>query len=239
VTAIRTLTCIPIPGKDAESFARSLPWFSLVGVLLGVLQYLMVYALSSLSETLWVEGTGAILLVSGVLLTRGLHLDGISDWADAFWGIHDREKTLSIMKDSFLGTYGVIALILTLLIKWTCYVELIRSDQIIWIIPACLISRTMQVDLAVWFPYARKEGTASSFVEGATFRDWIINLVLAAGFLFYMLDIAGIFALFLGWIVVRLLAFWSVKRIGGITGDILGTGNELVEVAVLIFPLIL
>ena len=239
VTAVRTLTCLPIPGREAKCFSRSLPWFAVVGIFLGVLHYLLVEILRLFSDHLWIEGSSIFLLLTGVIVTRGLHLDGLSDWADALGGAYDREKRLTIMKDSFLGTFGVSALVLILLSKWASYTYLIKNDQIDWIIPSYLISRVMQVDLAVWFPYAREQGTASQLVAGATIWDWLINLILACSYLFIFFGWQGVGSLLAGWIVVRLLALWSLRRIGGVTGDILGAGSELAEIAVLSFPILI
>jgi adenosylcobinamide-GDP ribazoletransferase len=84
VTAIRTLTALPIPGTDAKSMASSLPWFPLVGGVLGG----MLYAIAKISGLIdlnsWPQGTAMVLTGVGILLTKGFHMDGLSDFSDAF-----------------------------------------------------------------------------------------------------------------------------------------------------------
>ncbi|PCI29023.1 MAG: adenosylcobinamide-GDP ribazoletransferase [SAR324 cluster bacterium] len=240
VTAIRTLTAIPTPGRDTQHFADTIPWFPFVGGLLGGVLVFLVWGFGLLATTfnvaIWAEGIGVLLVILSALLTRGLHLDGIADWADGFWGGHERERTLAIMKDSFLGSYGVIALVMVLLAKWIAFVGIINQGQLLWILAAYLISRTIQVDLAVWFPYARKEGTASSFVQDAKKIHWLIAFVGASFVLYWILGAIGVLALLVGWVLCRLMAYWAVRRVGGITGDILGASCELIEVAILCLP---
>ena len=83
VTAIRTLTILPIPGRDAESVAAALYWFPLVGLLVGLLQWGLGECIGTIAAKGWPAGAAAVVLVGGAVLTRGLHLDGLADWADA------------------------------------------------------------------------------------------------------------------------------------------------------------
>ncbi|MGK5093082.1 adenosylcobinamide-GDP ribazoletransferase [Deltaproteobacteria bacterium TL4] len=234
ITAIQTLSSLPIRLKGTAQFEQSLPWFVWVGAFLGSLLYVVSLLFERLG-TAWAEGIAVVLLIVSVLLSRGLHLDGLADWADAFWGAYDRERTLAIMKDSFLGTYAVLALILILLAKWTALVALIKADQTHWLIAAFIISRVMQVDLAVWLPYARKTGTAQSFVQGAKGFHWMANMLPACVLLWGMFQLKGLMALFMGWSVCRLMGLWAKKRIGGVTGDVLGACSEIVETCILLF----
>ena len=93
-TAIRTLSILRPPGREAEPKSSALPWFAIVGGVLG----LILYGISLLADLLthggWPEGTAAAVLVSGIVLTGGLHLDGLVDWADALGSISDRERKL-------------------------------------------------------------------------------------------------------------------------------------------------
>jgi len=117
VTAFRTLTILPVPGRDAGEMASSLPWFPVVGGVLGSLFAALALVTNELSGGHWPGGAAAAALAGGIVLTRAIHLDGLADWADGFGGGGDRKKTLAIMKDSATGVFGVTAIVAVLLIK--------------------------------------------------------------------------------------------------------------------------
>jgi len=109
VTAARTLTIFSVPGKDSEKFSNSLYWFPVVGAFLGAL----LGAVAWLGvRSGWNELAAAGVVVGGLLLTRGMHADGLADMADGFWGGRDRARILSIMKDPNVGSFGALALFL-------------------------------------------------------------------------------------------------------------------------------
>ena len=241
VTALRTLTALPVPGRDAVTLTAALPWFPAVGLLLGALLYGFAIGLSHLTAGRWPAGVAVAVVVAGVLLTRGLHLDGLADWADGFWGARDREKSLAIMKDSCVGAFGAVAIVCVLLAKWVCLAALLERNDAEWILAALVISRTMQVYLAVSQPYARAEGgTAAPFVKGATKRHRALTvfgalvLLLAAGHLDWM----WLFAFALAWVATRFFGRWCRRRVGGITGDLLGACSELTETLALAFGVV-
>ena len=235
VTAFRTLSIIPLPGKDASNLAASLPWFPVVGLTLGGIIYAIMRILKFCSATPWPQGCAIGGVVCAVILTKGLHLDGLSDWADGFiGGGWDKQKTLEVMKDPHSGVFGVISVVVILLVKWVCYTRLMENGMPVWIVSAVIISRTMQVESAATLPYARSnDGTGAPFVRNARGIHRIIAVSCATGFLFLLNGIAGFFGLIVGWIVCGLFGLWCKKRIGGITGDTLGACSEIVETVVL------
>ncbi len=229
ITAIRTLTIIPVPGRDSERFSSSLPWFPLVGLMLGSILFGMGIIWIKIFAPDWSGGGAIIILAAETLLTRGLHLDGLADWADAMGGSTNREGRLSIMKDPSLGTFGVLALVTVLLAKWVALERLLSSGSTIWLLLILIISRDMMVELMTTLPSARSgEGMALPFVMDASrrHRAWAHTISL----FFCLFFGPGGFALFaLGWVIARLLGTSYRKLFGGITGDLLGTTNELVE----------
>lgn len=233
VTALQTLTAIPITGKGADRFSSAVPWFPVVGALLGAILYLiaLLYVCSPLQ---WPEGAAAVVLVVSVLLTRALHLDGLADCADGFGGSREREKTLAIMKDSSVGAFGAIALVLVLLVKWTAFSQLIDKSLEVWIVAAYVASRAMQAELAGRLPYARSEGgTAGPFVEGAGMAHRVSALLIAGILLLAVCGPLGLGALLLGWIAATWFGAFCRRRVGGITGDLLGAASEIVESLIL------
>jgi adenosylcobinamide-GDP ribazoletransferase len=182
----------------------------------------------------WTMGPAGVIVVAGSVLTLFLHLDGLADWADGFTGARDRERTLAIMKDPCVGAFGAVALILVLLMKWICVTRLVEGEALHWVVLAYVVSRTLQVDLAVALPYARAEGgTGAAFIEGAGTRHRIVALVVAMAL---VLCIGGPIAggvLVGAWLAGRALVVWFRRRVGGVTGDLLGASSELIETGTL------
>jgi len=242
ITAIRTLTAIPCPGKDADDMSKSLPWFPIIGLIIGIALYILAIIIQKITDQNNPEITAIIIILASALLTRGMHLDGLADFADGFWGSMNREKVLEIMKDSCIGTYGTIALITITTTKWICITNLLQNHAGIWIIAATVISRTIQVNLASLYPYARQtDGTGAPFIKNAGAKNARLATILAAIMLITLLPgfWTPITALALGWIISILLGAWSRRRIGGITGDIIGASSELTETAILLLAIIL
>lgn len=233
ITAIRTLTWLPMPGRDAASFASALPWFPLVGLMLGS----AIYGLCLLLGTTWPEGTALAVVVGGTLLTRGLHLDGLADSADGLFGGRTRERMLEIMKDSRMGAFGGIAIALILIAKFVFVTRLANLDALAWIIPAFIVSRTAQAVLAVTVPYARADGTAAPFIAEARPVHAILALLLAIGVIVTVgrSNILWVVSLAIGLALTTLLGRAFRRRVGGITGDLLGATSELTETTVLLY----
>ena len=235
VTAMRMLTILPVPGPEAGRVSTSQPWFPAVGLLIGLLVLGAARCVFWMTAG-WGEAAAVAAVAATVWLTRGLHLDGLADCADGFGGAFARERVLRIMKDSHVGAFGVMALVLVLMAKWVAFARIIDSGAWGWIPAALVISRTAQVTLAAAYPYARPEGgTARDFVEQATFANALIVVALACLMLLLIPGVRGYglagFGMGLG--VAGLFGLWCRCRVGGVTGDLLGAGSELTEVLVL------
>jgi adenosylcobinamide-GDP ribazoletransferase len=235
ITAIRTLTVLPIPGKDAERMSSSLPWFSIIGLMLGGAFYGIAILPGILHVAVWTEGIAAAIVLCSVILTRAMHLDGLADCADGFGCRGDRAKILAVMKDPHTGAFGVIAIVVALLVRFVAVSKLAASGLPVVILAAAVVSRTMQVELATVMPYARREGgTAAPFVNGSTWRHRLaalgIGLLILCG---VCGPVAGVAVFTVGWTVCRLFGLWCKRKINGVTGDCLGACSEMVEMAVL------
>lgn len=231
VTALRTLTILPIPGKDAERFTSSLGFFPLAGAVIGLLVWLATWSVGVLLK--WPLGAGVACVVLSTIVTGGLHLDGLADVFDSMGG-RTRERKLEIMKDPRIGSFGVAALVLCLLMKFAAVIRLAEGGHYAVLVLPYIVSRTMQVPFAVWLPYARPEGTARSFVEGAKPLHFLVALLLAAAICWAGYGAAGLVVLFLAMIPVAALMPWMRRVYGGVTGDLLGMGSETVETLALV-----
>ncbi len=234
VSAVRTLSVLPVPGRDADDMTASLPWFPVVGALLGGTLYGLwrLLGLTGLAE--WSEGTALVLVIAAVVLTRGLHLDGLADAADGLFSLTGRSRTLAIMKDSRIGTFGALALILILALKWAAVHRLVETGYVLWFVPAFVVSRVAMVELAAALPYAREEtGTGAPFVSGAGFRHRVGGWLIAAA----LTALAGppaLLALMTGFVAARILGRLYCARVGGVTGDLLGAACEITETLLLL-----
>ncbi len=233
VTAMRTLTILSVPGKDTEHFSTSLFWFPVVGLLLGFMEAAVAYTVMLIA---WHELAAALVVLCGMALTRGMHADGFADMADGFWGGKTKESALRIMKDPNVGSFGAIALSGLMLLKWIALFKLITLGAFPLIVAGVLLARWVQVLLAASLPYARSEGgTAQSFVRGAGTTHIIVTSIVALSllipllsFIFHTIAIVIVAALFAGAVIGML----SYRKIGGVTGDVLGAVSEMVEVVV-------
>jgi adenosylcobinamide-GDP ribazoletransferase len=230
VSAVRTLTIIPVPGKDAGNFSSSLPWFPFVGLILSAVLFGIAILAGFVLGKEWPEAIAFIIVVFSILLTGGIHLDGLADWFDALGVSHDRKRMLEVLKDPRSGVFGVLALILIVLGKWMAITKLFTSGMMVWLIAAYIVSRFAIIDLAVWLPYARSEGgTGERLVKNADWKHRLWGLIFSIVLLIVFTGPGGVIFLGFGWGIGRILGLWFRRKLGGITGDLMGTCSEIVE----------
>lgn len=247
ITALRTLTRIPGPGRDCEVFADALPFFPWVGALLGGLTVGVFLTVSLILPYALVAAASAVLCLAW--LTRGLHLDGLADTADALGGGCSIERRLAIMKDPHVGAFGVITLVGVLLLKTAILFEIglilfgpgrLSGRLLLGLIIPFIVSRTVQVWLCTALPYARVTGgTAGPFVAGAQWTHLAGALAGALLLCAVIHPLAGAVLLAGGLLLGVGLRRYFRAQFGGITGDLLGASNEIVETAALLLYAIL
>lgn len=230
LSAIRILTAVPVPGRDAGFSAAALPWFPVVGAALGA----TCWALAMAVGPRWPEGAAILSVALGVILTGGLHLDGLADTADGLGGGRDTERALAIMKDSRTGAFGAIAITLALIARTLATTRLIVSGAAVWLIASSAIARLMQIDLMVRLPSARPDGTAAALVNGARWSHWILGLMSCAIIALPLCGTLGAAALIGAFFLNFAMGSWFKRRIGGVTGDLLGAASEISETCVLL-----
>ncbi len=237
VSAVRTLTRIPIAGKDTKDFAKSLPWFPVVGFLLASILSGIILTIDYFVNGDWNQATALLILLSGTLLTGALHLDGFADWADSLGAKGNKKKMLEIMKDSNSGAFGIVAIVLLLLAKWIVLIKLLEQNLIIIsLFIAFISSRFAMVYFSVTLSYARIEGgTGEHFIKNAKTGHLIYAFVISTLLLYLIGNIYAIVFFILSFIVILFWAFWCNKNLNGITGDLLGAGSEFVEVFTMYF----
>ena len=234
LTALGFLTVIPVPSRQEVApgeLGRATIWFPLVGLLVG----LMLAGLDWCGRTLWDPSVASGLIIAGsLLLTGGLHLDGFMDSADAFFSHRDRAGMLAVMKDSRAGALGAAAAVALLLIKFAAYARLAGLAHWRLIAAVPMLGRVGMVLALACFPYAREEGTGAGFAAGTRVRHAAAAGIIALAAAFGLLHVQGL-ALAGGAAVAALLCgvYW-LRRLGGLTGDIYGAINEVVELVVVL-----
>ena len=243
--AVTFLTGIPLPVHGAVAptdLWRSMGWYPLVGLALGAAAWGVYAGLLELLPSL-VAAVLVVLLLEAV--TRGLHMDGLMDTADGVLSGAPRERALEIMKDSSVGAMGVVAAVLTLVLKVAALGALTRADAAAPLLAGWCAARALPaVDVYAW-PYARAAGTGEAFTRERTPGPVLLaGGLLVAGVvatLFVTLAVDGAGAWYAGIVVaaiamaVALLVQAAVaKRLGGLTGDVYGMGIELAEAAALV-----
>lgn len=148
-----------------EDFSRSVPYFPLVGLVIGSLLAAVNYGLFYIETPLFLRVT--LLLLAEIIITGGLMYDGFMDTADGVFSARSRERMLEIMKDSHVGSNAVLAIIILLLLKIAAYLEL-SGETLTWVLLTMSVAtRTFMVVFIVNFPYARKEGIGHMFTKYA------------------------------------------------------------------------
>jgi len=210
-----------------ETLAKSVKYFPLAGILIGLILAGVNFLFSFIFPAMVVS---VIILIFLVWIGRGFHLDGWADTIDGLFGGADKEERLKIMKDSQIGSFGVIALVSLLLLKFTLIFEL--SSQrvfpfILILMPA--MGRWSMVLTMPFYSYLRVKGTGS-FTKLVKKRDVLIATILIFVLSAGLLRLKGFILLFSAFIFTLLITQWISRKIGGMTGDTYGALNETIEV---------
>ncbi len=224
--SIGFLSTIPIVLKSDIDFSsvNMKPYFPIVGLIIGILVATfdrIIGFFFPLYISSWLD------VVMLIFLTGGLHLDGLADSADGLFSHRPLNQVLDIMKDSRIGTMGVLALVSVLGIKYLGLTGIhTHRFLLISIIPA--YSRTSMVIAMKYLKYCRKDGTAKIFFkEEVTVKDFVLFLpLMCISFLVLKVGILINISFFL---ISFLIIFFYKKKLGCITGDTLGCMCEIVE----------
>ena len=231
--AVTLLTRVPIGGAawDRRDLDRSLRWVPLVGAVIG-----LVVALAYVGAVAVLPATVAagVAVALGVLITGGLHEDGLADTADGWGGGSDRGERLAIMKDPRNGTYGALALVFSVVLRVTALAT-IRPASALVILPAVhALSRGGAIALVAVLSPASSDGLGAAHSGPGSRRQ-----VAIGGLVSLLIGLAA-----LGWWVVPfalvtaagagLIGLLAQRNIGGFTGDVLGAAQQVGEVSLLV-----
>lgn len=241
LVALRFLTRVPLPfvrTLDLPPLAQAMRFFPLAGALIGAFCGAVLIAANMLGIPSLLAA--AIALAAGTLVTGALHEDGLADVADGFGGGRTREDRLDIMRDSRIGTYGTIALLLTYISRAAIYETLSGAHPltiIALLASSGAFSRALVVDL-LWATRPARSDGLSVFAGRPSKRSALFSLItgglgaaIAIG-LELSPEIAALSIVAAG-IMLALMRAIAMRQIGGQTGDVCGAVQVLTELTML------
>ncbi|MEG2246629.1 MAG: adenosylcobinamide-GDP ribazoletransferase [Peptostreptococcaceae bacterium] len=241
---LQFLTRIPIRvdiGFDDE-FHKTMYYFPLVGFVLGVL-YFIIGLVSSIFFDSYI--TSVNVLIATVILTGGLHLDGVGDTFDGIYSYRDKERILEIMKDSRLGTNAMLSVLFLILMKLGLVYAIVESGHLYNLIFMPVFARMAIVIASYKSVTPRENGMGNVFIGKPNLKiiltgiAYTILLILFIGNILFNLNSVSIIKIISFIPIMIILTRFFVKyiytKIDGITGDILGCTSELMEVIYLIY----
>ncbi|GAA5140980.1 adenosylcobinamide-GDP ribazoletransferase [Thalassotalea piscium] len=238
--SVMFFTRFPVPQSTPYSEAlmnKSNRYFPLVGFLLALLLCVLYVIFNAI---LPLDVTVVLIVIASLLFTGAFHEDGLADMADGIGGGLTVERRLSIMKDSRIGTYGTVSLVLSLLLKFVLLLALAEHQLFIpSLLIAYTVSRALAATIIVNTNYVTDDSESKSKPLASQQSATELLFVIASGLLtLLMLINEPWFFTFLISLVAVLVLFrfffrhWLIKRIGGFTGDCLGAGQQMSELLI-------
>lgn len=229
LVALQFLTRLPVrlhKKAGPQELAKSLAYFPLVGLFLGACLVILEYILTYFFPTSIVR---LILIGFLILITGGLHLDGFADTVDAVSSGKKGGDELKIMRESTIGPVGTCCVFILLLAKYIALGEFFGGRLYAMLLLFPMVGRMGIVTACFMFPYARKEGTGLAFINKGTQREFLISGLISFMSGFILFGLRALFILCCVFIIVIITGKYFTKKLGGITGDILGFINEVSE----------
>ena len=234
---IAFFTRIPLPtafGKKISptiSLKDATHFFPIVGLVIGILTGIVWTITASVLPSTVAAG---LAIGFGCLLTGALHEDGLADCADGLGATSNREKALDIMRDSRIGTYGALALVLSVGLRWTALASLSPVQGFAALIIAHTVSRSAMALAMRFSKYARQEGLGKMVEGKVSNSDAFTALATPLLFAIVLAQITGFAASFFAYIAAVAFLLILKKRLGGFTGDGLGAMQQTAEITALI-----
>jgi adenosylcobinamide-GDP ribazoletransferase len=227
--ALMFFTRVPVPSSvnhDPADLQRAVAWFPLVGWLVGAVAAVVWWAAAQVWPPAVASGLS---LAATLLLTGAFHEDGFADVCDGFGGGYTKERVLEIMRDSRVGAFGAIGVVVILGLKWQTVAALPVAAGAVVLLAGHALSRAAAVSLMAVLPYVREEaGKAKPLATELSGGRLVVALVCGLAPL-------GLLPAKCAWAVVGVAVVWAVlarwfrSRIGGYTGDCLGAAQQVCE----------
>lgn len=234
--ALGFLTILPVGAFRGDvtpsEVAGSRYFFPAIGLVIGAILAAASLGLDRLDAP---GGPSCWALVAlGVAITGGLHLDGLADTFDGLFLPGGPERRLGVMRDPHVGALGVAAVVLVLAGKLAALAEMGDRRRALALLGAAAASRSLLLLAAGSARYARPEGTGRAVIDAASPADAALAAILAVAFGAASCGTAGLLGAATAVVLSFGLTRWASRRLGGITGDILGAAAELSELVFLL-----
>lgn len=232
ILAFQFLTRIPVPGKHhgQGGLSGAVKFFPVVGLVIALgaigLRRTLINHLPPLV-------VAVLVLAYLVVITGGFHEDGLADSADGFGGGWTKEKILEIMRDSRIGSFGALAIGLSLLARYSLLSSLSTAKFSSYIVVALVLSRWTTLPLSYFMQPARTQGQGAGVMQ-TSILSLILGTIIAVVICYFSMHLAFWLPAVAAAIVTALSAAYYQKQIGGITGDCFGATNQLSEIAIYI-----
>ncbi len=237
--ALQFLTIISIPWRrevSPEELGRSAGYFPVVGLIIGLvlvgLDWLFGLILPS-------AVANALLIVSLVVITGVLHLDGFVDTCDGIAGHKTAEDRWRVMHDSRVGGFGIVGIVLLLLVKYVSLNSIPLPLMMTTLVLMPVISRWATVYAIFAYPYAKPSGLGKAFKQGTNWLRFTMATLIALVVVVGLAQLVGLTIMFLIWVMTVVMAAYLKSKFSGLTGDTYGAINEVAEVGVLILVTLL
>ncbi len=223
---------------NAAELGKSTRYFPLVGLLFGLV---LVVSTLILKILLPHQVVSIIIIIILTALSGGLHLDALADTADGLLGGWSREESLKIMKDSAVGVFGAGAVTMNIIFKYALLSSLkFDANGLKFILIMPVLSRWAPVYGSYFYPAVRKDGLAKVLSRSVGVLDLVIASLLSVIIIVLLFSLTIAMNILIGFtVIIILLTYLLTKKIGGVTGDILGTLIELGESTVLLLALLI
>ena len=229
--ALAFLTRFPVPaGAAAGDFAAAVRWFPLVGAWVGCL-CAATYGYGA--QVLPLPVAAGLAVVAGLLATGALHEDGLADTADGLGGGRDRARALEIMRDSRIGSFGALALVSSVGLRWAALAQLSPGEGALALIAAHGVSRGLLAPVPLLAAYARPQGLGGA-MGGVRPADALAALAVTVALPVALAGWSGLAALAVSALAAAAVLALLVRRLGGYTGDGLGAIQQVAEIAMLV-----
>ncbi len=204
-----------------EEFKKGIIKIPIIGLIIG----LVLFFSSKLLGYIGIDSfTRAVIIYAEyILLTGGLHIDGLSDTIDGIYSNRDKDRILEIMKDSNIGTFGVLGILILSLLNISVISKL--TPEFLFLFP--MVSRVLVILIAWSHEYARKDGMGKLFIDSASLKDYIITSMILIPGVVYLAGISGALGLAFSTLVTIIWVKIISGKIDGITGDVLGFSIEI------------
>jgi adenosylcobinamide-GDP ribazoletransferase len=229
--AFQFLTRLPVPASQytPDLLGRAAKFFPLVGLVIGVLAAVV----HNLAARWWGVPLGALATLTFlVLITGGFHEDALADAADGFGGGWSRERVLEIMRDSRIGSYGGIAIGLSLLWRYVLLASLPEGRFAVYLVTAHVLCRWTALPLSYALRPARTDGASVIVAQQTSRTDLAFGSMLALAIVFTCLRSAAWIPLLATVLLVLVSGWYYRQKLGGVTGDCFGATNQISEIAV-------